>query len=59
MDDKSLKYYTREVICLLKDYAKQAKFDADNPKKGDSADFNSGFLMSYHQVMTLLNKSDN
>lgn len=48
------KNYVREVACLLKDNAKKAKIDADNPKEGDSADFNSGFLMAYHQVITIM-----
>lgn len=54
MDDKSLEHYVKEIIGLLKDHAKQAKLDADHPKKGDSADFNSGFLMAYHQVITVM-----
>jgi hypothetical protein len=54
MDEKSLKYYIGEISCLLKDNAKQAKLDADNPKEGDSADFNAGFLMAYHQVIAIM-----
>lgn len=54
MNDKSLEYYIKEIICLIKDYAKQAKSDADHPKEGDSADFNSGFLMAYHQVIAVM-----
>jgi hypothetical protein len=54
MDEKSLKHYIREISCLLKDYAKQAKVDADHPKEGGSADFNDGFLMAYHQVIAVM-----
>jgi hypothetical protein len=54
MNEESLKYYIREISCLLKDYARQAKLDADNPKEGDSADFNNGFLMAYHQVIATM-----
>jgi hypothetical protein len=54
MDEKSLKHYIREVNCLLKDYAKQAKVDADHPKESDSSDFNDGFLMAYHQVIAVM-----
>jgi hypothetical protein len=54
MDEKSLKHYIREINCLLKGYARQAKVDADHPKEGDSADFNAGFLMAYHQVIATM-----
>ncbi len=54
MDEKSLKYYIREINCLLKDYARQAKVDADHPKEGDSADYNTGYLMAYHEVISTL-----
>ena len=54
MDEKNFIYYIREISCLLKDNAKQAKLDADHPKEGDSADFNSGFLMAYHQVIAIM-----
>lgn len=54
MDEKSLRHYIREISCLLKDYARQAKIDADHPKEGDSADFNDGFLMAYHQVIAVM-----
>ncbi|MFI5334209.1 MAG: hypothetical protein ACHQT8_03460 [Chlamydiales bacterium] len=56
MDTKSLNHYIREINCLLKDYARQAKVDADHPKEGDSADFNAGFLMAYHQVIAVMKK---
>jgi hypothetical protein len=49
-----LENYIREISCLLKDCAKQAKVDADHPKEGDSADFNAGFLMAYHQVIAIM-----
>jgi hypothetical protein len=49
-----LKHYIREINCLLKDYARQAKVDTDPLKEGDSADFNAGFLMAYHQVITTM-----
>jgi hypothetical protein len=54
MDEKSLKHYIREINCLLKDYAREAKKVADHPKEGDSADFNDGFLMAYHQVIAVM-----
>ena len=54
MGKESLRNYIQEINCLLKDYAKQAKLDADHPKEGDSADFNTGFLMAYHQVIAVM-----
>ena len=53
MDEKSSKHYIREISCLLKDYARQAKVDADNPKEGD-ADYNTGYLMAYHEVIATM-----
>lgn len=54
MDEKNWKYYLGEISCLLQDYARQAKVYADHPKEGDSADFNAGFLMAYHQVIAVI-----
>lgn len=54
MGQESLRNYIQEISCLLKDYAKQAKIDADRPKEGDSADFNDGFLMAYYQVIATM-----
>jgi hypothetical protein len=54
MGKESLRNYIQEISCLLKDYARQAKVDADHPKEGESADFNTGFLMAYHQVIAIM-----
>jgi hypothetical protein len=54
MEKESLINYIREISCLLKDYARQAKIDADHPKESDSADFNDGFLIAYHQVIATM-----
>lgn len=53
MNKESLKNYIREISCLLKDNAKKAKLEADHPNK-DSAEFNAGFLMAYHQVIAIM-----
>lgn len=53
MNKESLKNYIREISCLLKDNAKKAKLNADNPKEGD-ADYNTGYLMAYHEVITIM-----
>ena len=54
MNEKSLENYIREINCLIKDYAKQAKIDTDHPKEGESSDFNAGYLMAYHQVIAVM-----
>jgi hypothetical protein len=54
MSKESLRNYIQEISCLFKDYARQAKVDADHPKEGDSADFKDGFLMAYHQVIAVM-----
>lgn len=53
MDAKSLENYIHEISCLLKDYARQAKTDADNPTK-DNSDYNTGYLMAYHEVIATM-----
>ncbi len=53
MDENNLKYYIREINCLLKDYARQAKLDADNPNK-ENSDYNTGYLMAYHEVIATM-----
>lgn len=53
MGKESLRNYIQEISCLLKDYAKQAKVDADNPEKGNS-DYNTGYLMAYHEVIATM-----
>ena len=53
MHDISLKHYIREISCLLKNYARQAKLDADDPNKGNS-DYNTGYLMAYHEVIATM-----
>lgn len=54
MHKESLRNYIQEISCLLKDYARQAKIDADHPKESASGDFNDGFLMAYHQVIAVM-----
>jgi|HubBroStandDraft_4_1064222.scaffolds.fasta_scaffold165074_2 hypothetical protein len=53
MNKESLKNYIQEISCLLKDNAKKAKLDADNPKEGD-VDYNTGYLMAYHEVIAIM-----
>ncbi len=53
MEKENLKNYMQEISCLLKNNAKKAKLDADNPKKGE-ADYNTGYLMAYHEVIAIM-----
>ncbi len=53
MHSISLKHYIREISCLLKDYARQAKLAADDPNNGNS-DYNTGYLMAYHEVIATM-----
>ncbi|MCB1071639.1 MAG: hypothetical protein KDK96_00905 [Chlamydiia bacterium] len=53
MKEEGLIYYIQEVSELLKEYVKQAKIDADNPKKGEES-FNNGYLMAYHEVIATM-----
>ena len=54
MNKESLENYIQEISGLLKDYARQAKVDATQPKEGDSNDFNIGYLMAYHEVIAVM-----
>ena len=54
MKKEDLENYIHEISCLIKDYSRQAKLEADLPKEGDSAEFNNGFLMAYHQVIAVM-----
>ena len=53
MKEEGLGYYIQEVSGLLKEYAKQAKTDADHPEKGAES-FNNGYLMAYHEVIATM-----
>jgi hypothetical protein len=53
MENKSFEPYIKYIIDLLKDNAKKAKLEADNPKEGE-ADYNTGYLMAYHEVISTL-----
>lgn len=53
MNEERVKGYLNDSIKLLKDQAREAKQEADNPKKG-LEDYNQGHLMAYHSVISLL-----
>ena len=54
MNEKEYMYFVQEISDLFKDNAKKAKIEADNPKEGDSLDYNTGFLMAYHEVIAIM-----
>ena len=39
MGKESLKHYISEINCLLKDYARKAKVDADHPSEQENQIF--------------------
>ena len=53
MRSDSLENYVNEITSILKERAKKAKENADNPKKGEES-FNNGFLMAYHQMIATM-----
>lgn len=53
MSDEKFKRYLIDSITLLKEQARQAKLDADQPKK-EFKDYNEGRLMAYYSIVTLL-----
>ena len=48
-----MKQYIGEINCLLKEYARQAKVEADNQKEGPT-DYTKGVTMGYYSIITLL-----
>ncbi|MBY0529734.1 MAG: hypothetical protein K2P51_06045 [Rhabdochlamydiaceae bacterium] len=53
MNKEKFKIYTIETITLLKELARKAKVEADNPKEG-SKDYAQGVIMGYYSIITLL-----
>ncbi len=53
MRKDSLHNYVNEITSILKERAKKAKEDADHPEERNE-DFNDGFLMAYHQMITTM-----
>lgn len=53
MIDEKFKRYTIDTLTLLKELARNAKKDADNPKEG-FRNYIQGVLMGYYSIITLL-----
>ena len=53
MEDEKYKSYLVDLISIIKKQAKEAKLEADHPKKGYES-FNNGYLMAYHTVIEFM-----
>ena len=53
MNEERIKDYLSDLITLLKEEAREAKKDADNPKEGFE-EYNKGSLMAYYSAISLL-----
>ncbi len=53
INEEKIKGYLNDVITLLKEQAREAKKEADNPKEGYE-DYNKGELMAYSSLFSLL-----
>jgi len=53
MNKEKFKRYTIDTITLLKELARKAKAEADNPKE-DYKDYTQGVIMGYYSIITLL-----
>lgn len=53
MSEEKIKGYLYDFAQLLKQQAKEAKLEADNPPEG-YASFNNGYLMAYHTVIEFM-----
>jgi hypothetical protein len=53
MHDGKYKNYLIDLISIIKNQAKEAKFEADHPKEGYDS-FNNGYLMAYHTVIEFM-----
>lgn len=53
MNKEKFKRYIIDTIILLKELARKAKIEADNPKEGYK-DYAQGVIMGYYSIITLL-----
>lgn len=54
MTNKNLERFLSDTTLLLQEMARQAKADRDAARGSDSFEFQSGYLMAYHAVISLL-----
>lgn len=55
MSEEKVKGYLSDSITFLKEQAREAKKEADNPKRGFE-DYNKGELMAYYSLFSLLKR---
>ena len=53
MKNKNFELYIKYISDLIKDNAKKAKLEADNPEKGE-VDYNTGYLIAYYEVISTM-----
>ena len=53
MKNKNFELYVKYISDLIKDNAKKAKLEADNPEKGE-VDYNTGYLIAYYEVISTM-----
>jgi hypothetical protein len=54
MADETARNYLRDLGYLVREYAEEAKAEAAKYKVGSEADFQSGRLMAYYEVASLM-----
>ena len=53
MKNKNFELYLKYISDLIKDNAKKAKLEADNPEKGE-IDYNTVYLIAYYEVISTM-----
>lgn len=53
MEDQTLRNYLHDLGTLVKEYAREAKEQKDSSKGSSSQEYNSGYLMAWHEVVSL------
>jgi len=46
--------YTSDLGCLISEKAREAKIARDNAKEKSELDYQLGYLMAYHEVVSLM-----
>jgi regulator of protease activity HflC (stomatin/prohibitin superfamily) len=59
MDETTAKNYLRDLVKLLKEEALASKISAKEAKGGSNSDFESGRLMAYYEVVSLIQQQAN
>src|SRR5215469_8932664 len=54
MEDHTFKNYLHDLGTLIKEQAREAKAQKDSSTGGSSQDYNSGYLMAWYEVVSLM-----